>query len=265
MKLLPVIFLMIFSVMISKTSISQGWEIELMAGASGYSGDLSQKSIPLKTLGPAVGINIKHPVINNFLVVRGGFTYGKVSANDQDNSDPVIKNRNLNFKTDILEFHMGLELNLLDSREFTGYPYVFGGVGIFHFNPYTFDSDNNKTFLWSLGTEGQGLVQYPDKTQYSLTQICIPFGGGWKHSVNEKLDIVYELGGRLLFTDHLDDVSTTYADPQVLALARGPRALELANRQLQSPTTVLGRQRGNPEKNDWYFISGFKLLYRIGG
>ena len=176
----------------------------------------------------------------------------------------MYKNRNLNFKTNLLEFHLGVEVNLLDSREYTGYPYLFGGVGIFHFNPYTNDKDNKKTFLWSLGTEGQGLFQYPDKKQYSLNQICIPFGGGWRHSISEHFDLGFELGGRYLFTDHLDDVSTTYVDPQVLSAARGPLSAELANRQL-TPGAGIGGQRGNPKKNDWYFISGFKILYRIPG
>jgi hypothetical protein len=59
-----------------------------------------------------------------------------------------------------------------------------------------------------LSTEGQGI--YPDKKPYSLWQPTIPFGGGVKFAITENLRIGFEIGLRKLFTDYLDDVSTSY-------------------------------------------------------
>ena len=90
-------------------------------------------------------------------------------------------------------------------------------MGLFHFNPFTYDKENNKTYLQPLSTEGQGLKEYPGRKKYSLTQFCLPVGGGWKWNINENWDISYELGFRILFTDYLDDVSKTYVNLNVLA------------------------------------------------
>ena len=128
---------------------------------------------------------------------------------------------------------------------------------------------DNKTFLHPLSTEGQGLAAYPGRKPYSLTQLCLPFGAGWKWTFSKRYDIIYELGYRLLFTDYLDDVSTTYVDPQLLLAARGPKAVEVAYRAQHSAGSYPyqegpGDQRGNPNVKDWYFFSGLKLLIRLG-
>jgi hypothetical protein len=176
----------------------------------------------------------------------------------------TYKLRNLNFKSNILEGNLCLEFNLLDPEDYLGLPYVFGGVGVFHFNPYTKDANNVKTYLQPLGTEGQGLSAYPNKKMYSLTQLCLPFGGGWKQRINDVVEIDYELGARLLFTDYLDDVSTTYADPQQLLIGRGAKAVELAYRGPTPPGAQEGIKRGNPKSKDWYFFTGLKLVYKFG-
>lgn len=152
----------------------------------------------------------------------------------------------------------------MEPEIFYGYPYIFAGIGLFHFDPYTYDSDNKKTFLRPLSTEGQGLAAYPQKKTYSLTQFCMPFGAGWKVNFHERWDIIYEIGYRVLFTDYLDDVSTTYIDPQELLAAKGPKAVELAYRAKPPFSQGEGDQRGNPGVKDWYFFSGVKLLIRLG-
>ncbi|MEP7110244.1 MAG: hypothetical protein ABI760_19770, partial [Ferruginibacter sp.] len=113
--------------------------------------------------------------------------------------------------------------------------------------------------------EGQGLAQYPDRKMYSLTQFCIPFGGGWKWKFKEGYEIIYEVGVRYLLTDYLDDVSTTYVNPELLQVERGRIAAELAYRYNNNPASIEGRKRGNPKVKDWYYMTGFKLLIKLGG
>ncbi len=252
---------------VATTSYGQ-WEAEVMAGVSGYRGDLTQQYILPKTLRPAINVNLKYNFNNDF-VIRGGIAWGKVTGNDKNNKDIYIHARNLNFKSQILEISICAEYNLLEPEIFYAYPYIFGGIGLFHFNSYTFDKDNKKTFLRPLSTEGQGIAEYPNKKTYSNTQFCIPFGGGWKYNINDKFEIIYEIGYRLIFTDYLDDVSATYIDPNILLANRGPKAIELAYRAKPLPDghplpQGNGAQRGNTSIKDWYFINGIKLLIHLG-
>ena len=252
---------------VATTSYGQ-WEAEVMAGVSGYRGDLTQQYILPKTLRPAINVNLKYNFNNDF-VIRSGIAWGKVTGNDKNNKDIFIHARNLNFKSQILEISICAEYNLLEPEIFYAYPYIFGGIGLFHFNSYTFDRDNKKTYLRPLSTEGQGIAEYPNKKTYSNTQFCIPFGGGWKYNINDKFEIIYEIGYRLIFTDYLDDVSATYIDPNILLANRGPKAVELAYRAKPLPDghplpQGNGAQRGNTSVKDWYFINGIKLLIHLG-
>jgi opacity protein-like surface antigen len=213
-----------------------------------------------------VGVNLKYEYY--YLVVRGGIAWGQIGADDKNNGKiPDIRNRNLSFKSNILELSLCAELNLMEPDIFYAYPYVFGGIGLMRFNPYTNDNAGQKTFLHPLGTEGQGLSEYPDRKSYSLTQICIPFGAGWKVDVNDNWGLGIEFGYRILFTDYLDDVSKTYVNTQVLLNKRGPKSAELAFRATPVPGTGFfpteGDMRGNSGVKDGYFFNGLKVLYHF--
>jgi hypothetical protein len=248
---------------ISNSCIAQRWEAEIMAGIAGYNGDLTEHIFSPKSIGPSAGFNLKYNY-NDVFIFRGGITWGQVSANDKNNHQDDLKSRNLNFHTNIFEGNLCLEVNLFEPDFFSAYPYVFVGVGVFHFNPYTNDNNGKRTFLQPLGTEGQGLSTYPDRKPYSLTQFCLPFGGGMKINLNKKYDLVYELAGRALFTDYLDDVSKTYVNTQTLMTNSRPKTAELAYRQTTAPYPSEGDIRGNPKVKDWYFITCLKLLIRLG-
>jgi hypothetical protein len=260
-------FCLIIFLFITNTCFGQ-WQAEVMVGISGYTGDLTQKGISFKSLGPAVNFNLKYD-LGNYFILRGGIGWGKISANDRDNKDADLEKRNLNFKSNILEVSFCVEYDIFEPEMFDAYPYVFAGIGMFHFNPYTYDKNNIKTYLHPLSTEGQGLEEYPDKKKYSLTQFCLPLGAGWKIKLNEKWNIIYELSYRLQFSDYLDDVSTSYADYKILFEKKGPKAAELSYRPMLSAGSIPayprgGEQRGNPKKKDGYFFTGVKLLIHLG-
>jgi len=238
----------------------QDWEAEVMAGVSKYNGDLTQHVISLKNIGPAVSFNVKYN-FDNFILIRGGISWAQLSGDDKNNKQADLKNRNLNFHTDIIEASLCAELNLLEPGFYYSYPYLFGGVGVFHFDPYTYDKDNVKTYLQPLSTEGQGLVEYPWKKPYKLIQFCLPVGGGIKFQINKKWDVVYEIGFRFLLTDYLDDVSTSYVNPQKLLIEKGIKSVELANRQQVPHENDI---RGNPKNKDSYAFTGIKLLVHLG-
>ena len=250
-------FCLIFLLAFTNICKGQQWQAELMVGASGYNGDLTQKRINVEQLRPAFNFNIKYNS-GDYFNVRAGIGFGTVDGNDKNNTNADLKSRNLNFQSNILELNVIAEINLLDPEVYTSCPYLLAGVGLFHFNPFTYDKDNKKIYLQPLSTEGEGLKEYPDRKKYSLTQFCLPVGVGWKWSINQKWDISYEFGLRILFTDYLDDVSKTYVNLDVLAAEKGAKSAELSYRGT-TPFLYEGEVRGNPSINDTYFFTGIKI------
>lgn len=252
--------LVLFSVALCNAQ-AQDLMAELQVGTANYNGDLTQKAFYLRQVRPSVGINIKYntPYFFNF---RAGLSYAKLTASDAHNKDEGLRSRNLNFSTDLIEFHAGAELNLMDPELFYGYPYIFAGLGLFYFNPYTRDANNKKHFLQPLGTEGQGLSIYPGRGRYSLIQFCLPMGGGWKMKLKNDMELCYEFGYRILFTDYLDDVSRTYPSLDALQRERGATAAELSYRK-SIPFTEEGEARGNPKVKDLYFFNSIKLAIKL--
>ena len=248
--------------LVSFTGTAQSWYAEIAAGGMGYCGDLTQHRIPLKTVRPAAGINIKFES-GDLVNIRVGGLYGMLTADDKNNTDPTLRIRNLNFTTQLYEGNICLEFNLFDPEIYTSYPYIYGGVGVFYFNPYSHDNNNNKVFLHPLRTEGQGLAEYPDRKQYSLTQVCLPLGVGWKWVTKNKSQWGLEFGYRFTFTDYLDDVSRSYADPEVLAIQISPLSGQMAYRKVNVPFKELGAPRGNDSKKDIYFFGSLKYGFRL--
>ena len=242
---------------------SQEWLAEAMVGTAAYNGDLTQTAFSFKRLGPSAGVNIKY-YSGSFWSVRAGISYGKVSGDDSKNRDEGLKSRNLSFKSHIVEFSICGELAAVDPELYYSYPYIFGGIGVYHFNPFSFDDDNKKTFLRPLSTEGQGLAAFPDRKPYSLFQVCVPFGAGWKYNYKNKFELSYEFGYRLLFTDYLDDVSKRYVSLTELEAAKGLKSAEMSYRRKNIPFQEEGEVRGNSTVKDIYFFSVFKIATKIG-
>jgi hypothetical protein len=236
------------------------WQGDISIGAMGYSGDLTNKAVDTRTWHPVYGINARYQYSDHF-GWRFGLMNGKISGNDKYSSDADRRTRNLSFETNILEGTACIEYNILSSETYDFYPYVFFGVGVFHFNPYANDTAGHKTYLRPLSTEGEGLAAYPTRKEYSLWQFCVPFGFGVKRKINDHFDCAVEMNFRKVYTDYLDDVSKTYVDYNKLLAAKGPLATEMADRNLDGVIPRDGKIRGNPKKNDNYYYGGVKLIY----
>ena len=236
---------------------AQEWQAEVVVGVSGYNGDLTEREISFKRIRPAASLKLIYNT-GDFINFRLGVGYAKIVGDDKNNKSSDLKNRNLSFQTNILEVNLCAEFNLFDPTIYNNFPYIFTGIGLFHFNPYAFDNDNKKVFLHALSTEGQGLKEYPDKKNYSLTQFCMPLGFGWKIK-KKRWEIGYEFGYRILFTDYIDDVSKTYVSLETLLAARGPKAIEMSFRGLGGWSPEDGGVRGNSKKRDTYFFSGLRF------
>src|SRR4030095_8015554 len=173
--------------------------------------------------------------------------------------------RNLSFQSPVSEFSLVGEFNTfdLDNKKWT--PYVFAGIAVFRYNPYTFDRSGNKTYLQPLSTEGQGLPGYSPSSPYGLTQFALPFGAGIKYNLSDKFRLGMEVGLRRTFTDYLDDVSGNYADQNDLLTYRGSLAADLAYRGDEVPGgdltyTSKADIRGSAKYKDYYYFSGLHLV-----
>lgn len=239
--------------------------IGLFAGAMNYQGDLKPNSFTFQHSNLILSLVLRKP-LNRWFALRVGVTTGKVEAADKFNRD-YLQRRNLSFATGIKEFFTMFEADMLDisTKKFT--PYAYGGMVLFRYNPYTFDTNNNKVFLQPLSTEGQGLPDYPERKVYKLTQFAAAFGGGIRVAISNCSSIALELSQRKTFTDYLDDVSTSYIDKNKLLLAKGQQAVDLAYRgdEVHNPTPYPpdGEQRGTPTEADWYYFIGISADVRI--
>lgn len=248
-----------------------GWGIQAQrlllttfAGVSNYQGDLQDKIFTFQESNIAGGIGVAYEITDQ-LYATANIKFGKLSASDKFSSKNA--SRNLSFSTPLSQFQIGLEYDLFNLKERLLTPYFFAGLAAYHFNPSTIDSAGNKVYLQPLGTEGQGF--YNGRSKYNLTQISIPLGAGIKYALNENIRLGFEIGFSKLFTDYIDDVSTTYVDQSSLLTNNGPTAVELAFRgnELNHGATYPadGSSRGNPSSKDWYYFSGLTVSFRIAG
>ena len=271
MKKLITILLLLASVsgfsqrILSKTHKPYG-EIGINLGSSYYIGDLNP---------------FQHFEHNNFMY---GFSYKwnptrrhalklyglrtKLEAYDSDNENPDLVNRNLHFRTKILEIGAGLEINFYEyaigkeQDNFT--PYLWSGLTYLSINPEA-EYEGVWFELHSLHTEGQGSILLGEP--YKLNQLAVPIGLGFKLNLFGRLAFNMEYGVRKLFTDYLDDVSGVYANEALLAEDNGFLAVTLADRSLidiRPNGTNEGLARGNPNNNDWYFVMQATIAIKLG-
>ena len=225
-------------------------------GLSGYKGDLKNNLNPFsqpKLMG-SLGV---HYDLTEHITARTYFTLAGLRGDDKKGKG-YMKNRNLNFQTKVFDVELSAQYNIfsLNTRWWT--PYVYAGIGLYHFRPFTKDAAGERVYLQPLATEGQS-------KPYKLTQFSIPLGFGASYSLGEDMRVGIEAGYRKLFTDYLDDVSTVYADPAALNSAHGPQAVDLAWRGDEvngAPYPPAGTPRGNPKYKDGYYYIALTFVVR---
>ncbi len=260
-------FFVVVTLFCFSSAFSQPFQIGVFGGISNYQGDLVDKIYVSRFTKPVIGLTLSYELTER-LNIRAGFTQAKVEGDDKFNTKTYLQLRNINFQSSISEFSLLGEFNIFNLSNIKWSPYVFGGVAVFHFNPYTYDAAGIQQFLKPLSTEGQGIAGYNTKP-YSLTQLALPLGGGIKYAVSDKVRIGFEVGFRKLFTDYLDDISTNYADQSDLLVAKGPEAVELSYRGDEVPGgspvyPAKGSQRGGASENDSYYFTGLHVTFRLG-
>jgi opacity protein-like surface antigen len=246
---------------------------------------LKDVMFPLTKFSKGVYINI-YPA--EWLGFRVAANHSKVEGYDsviKDNGglEMYRKQRNLEFRSQIWEVYGGVEIyptvffEKYDGLQGKFRPYGFVGIGAFKFNPKArFYNESKYTSQWvelkPLRLEGQGMAEYPERKEYSLTQMSVPLGFGFKYYIKENMYIGLEILHRQTFTDYIDDVSTSYIDDDLFQNYLTPEQTTMAN-QLhyrigyhpfkQSRTPNADNQRGDATQNDAFFSSMLRFGWRL--
>ena len=233
-------------------------EVLLMGGGMNYLGDLNNQSA-FSEVNLAGGFAVRTRLDNRW-ALRGQASYGHIASRKD-----CIELRNLSFRSHMIELSAIAEFNFQSfgagATDHFWTPYLFGGIGVFHFDPmaYCTDPDGNTRWvaLQPLGTEGQGTHAYASRRPYQLVQLCLPFGVGVKFRLGKTVSLSAEYGFRKTWTDYLDDVSTTYVGSAVLddGTVDGQLAAQLADRSGEVETGYVnapGIKRGDDSLDDWY-------------
>lgn len=223
---------------------------------------------------------------------RGNISRGVIQGDDFENAswsekDIHRKIRNLSFKNTIWELKADAIVDFFQNRSnplkrLDFIPYMFLGIAYYHHNPKARAPESvggNWVELQPLQLEGKS---------YSLHQLAVPVGIGFRYKLNKRWDVAFEMGWRFTFTDYLDDASNSYKGKEhfgnnQLAIAMNDRSMEGLNDNSEMENWVAenqgynsfndyltingygraGDQRGDPKRKDVYIVTGFHFTYII--
>jgi hypothetical protein len=285
--------LLLLLVLFSASVHAQRWkrykyryELSGSLGATNFLGDLGGanqigthafKDIDGLVTRPVIGASVRF-LTSYYTSAKFNLFFGRVMGDDKLTLEPFRHNRNLNFRSPIVELSAQFELNY--ALEESGHRYkikrvkgrrnvekrIYGFVGLggFYFNPKGKYVDGRWFSLRPFHTEGQGIV--PGVDQYSNFSMSFPMGIGLKYALDRYWSIGMEIGLRYTLTDYIDDVSTIYNTAAVDSILNNPIATYFANPtagELGSYVTADGQTRGDPTHKDAYMFVTLNINYKV--
>ncbi|MEO6070644.1 MAG: DUF6089 family protein [Chitinophagaceae bacterium] len=239
---------------------------------------LKDLNMPMMKLSKGAYVNLFPAEWIGFrLAINHGVVEGDDAViKDKGGDERFRKDRNLSFRSSVLEAYAATEIYptvfIEQYDELAGKlrPYGVVGVGAFKFNPKT-KYGNKMVPVKELRLEGQGMSEYPDRKEYSLISYEIPMGFGAKYYIKENMYVGMEVLHRKTFTDYMDDVSTTYINPDLFDKYLTPQKAALAKQlhykelsaQTRANTGIDGEQRGDPSQKDSFFSTIIKFGWRL--
>lgn len=237
----------------------RAFSVHAQLGLSNYFGDLCPTGDCYTNSKLNLGFGADYRM-NDYIFFTLNAQYYRLDGSDQQSGNTGRFKRNLSFRADNfeisaignLEFLNYNTFRYLSRREFPISMYAFLGVGM---------TTNNPKALY----KGDYVSLRPLETEnvsYSGVTAVIPFGLGIGYKVLDNLAVSVQAGYRYSFSDYLDDVSTTYADPAAL---KSDLARELAFRggEVGFDGYGPGSKRGNPASKDGYLLVDFKVSYQL--
>ena len=249
------------------------------AGSSNYIGDLVPAaglfSVAAQTMRWNLGLQYTRHLSRHF---SGNIQLSYIRIAGDDNyfsSTGVFEgnywNRNLHFRNDLQELSVSAVYEPIGNAENLAKrpllsPYLYLGVAGFAHNPVA------RHIIVASGTSpslGEWVDLKPQNTEgadYSLVNISIPFGFGFRYKIGAQMDLGFDFGYRVSLTDYLDDVSDNrpkvLTSPSIYFIRTGEpfAANTLANRIPLSTTLTAPIYSTGP---DQYFTTQIRLIYHI--
>ncbi|MBO7439865.1 MAG: hypothetical protein J6U21_09325 [Bacteroidales bacterium] len=214
------------------------------------------------------------------------FTFSKVAADDVNANNEARRSRNLNFKSNLLEFGVGGEYYFLREKDVSRLSgkglfwkklsgYISVELAMLHFNPMG-NYEGQWYELQPLCTEGQGTgVEFLARDgsseyvvaandPYKLTVISIPVGVGFKYQATRDISVGIEFLQHFTTTDYIDDCSSYYFNYDQQGVTPPSEMTKVfADRRSSKTSLDTGGKRGNSGYNDTYFTAIFTVHYRF--
>ncbi len=284
-----IILLILINIFLIANVYSQAWQLErqnigVNIGMTNFLGDLGGGKttgqpfiydLDIQATRPLIGVSYNYR-LSKISTLSTQLNFGYLRGDDAFTKNPIRNNRNLNFRSPILELVEQFELSLYNSSETKRYNlknirgwksyeiYAFVGIGVFWFNPQGRAPDGRWYNLKPLSTEGQGLS--PEIKKYSNFQVTIPYGLGFRYKYNRQWAYGFAIGPRATFTDYIDDCSTVYFDNDIIRSQKGDIAAYFADPSKGeiAGQTLTDEQRGDPKDKDSYIFAYFTINYNLG-
>jgi len=271
------------------------YEVCLNFGGTNFLGDVGGsdqigthflKDFNYQVTRQVIGLGLRYKT-NRYWAIKADFNWGEVGGDDALSKEPFRNNRNINFKSIILELSVRAEgyftkeqgghlyrlKNVHGMRRKDIQAYFFGGAGVFYYNPKGKYIDGQYYALRPLHTEGQGLPG--GSKPYGSFSMCFPFGLGAKFAIDQKWSVGIEYGIRYTLTDYIDDTGGKYYDNKTIRAQYGDIAAYFADPSLHrmpvgyggdntnSYQAAAGQERGNPKYRDAYMFMTINVNYKI--
>jgi len=269
-KLLAVVIVSLPLMVGAQNSVVQEGEFGIGIGAAHYFGDLNTRA-KLNRPKLAAGIFFRKN-FGNYIALRVAGNFAQLGYSDVYNThNEFMRRRNLSFNTNICKLALQGYFNFFrfmpGDPDFRFTPYITFGVSAFNYDPYAY-LNGQKYNLRQAGTEGQYDTTYKDRRPYGTMAFAVPFGVGVKYSINDRINVGFEIVHRFTNTDYLDDVSKTYVDASSFppnpdgtpnpAYLLSDRSYETGDR-----IGIKGRQRGNSQNKDQFVTAMFYVSFNL--
>lgn len=271
------------------------WEYGLQLGGANYLGDIGGQEqtrrdfvwdMHLHQTNIALGMYGRYK-LSKRMALNANFSYLQINTADSESTNPARVARNLNFRNRMLELGLRGELTIFYDNDVGGKGYynpdfrfyVFGGVSVFRSNPQGQVRNAESEFFSDTWHDLRPLTTEGQAEAYSAFGLAIPAGIGLYFTFDKIWRVGWELSWRTTFTDYLDDISGTYADPNSLpsdlarALASQSNGEAIARANDPSAGSVFDHQyvegfatkRGDPTNNDSFLTTQFTVGRVIKG
>ena len=248
------------------------------AGSSNYLGDLVPASglfsVAAQTMRWNVGLQYTRHLSKYF---SGNIQVSYIRIAGDDNyfsSTGTFEGnyyRNLHFRNDLKELSVSAVYEPMGNAENLSKrpilsPYLYLGVAGFTHNPVARKDPSLVPGTPSLQAWQDLQTEDIEGVMYSLVNISIPFGFGFRYKIGAQMDLGFDFGYRVSLSDYLDDVSDirpkVLTSPSIYFNRTGEpfAANTLVNRIPLSTTSTVPIYSTGP---DQYFTTQIRLIYHI--